>query len=997
MKKNHFFVFLLLLSTYYSAFCQVSGFQDNVFASGFSSVNGITFDTDGRCYAWEKDGQVWVRLLDGQWRMILNIGEEVNIQTDCGLKGFALDPNFLTNGYIYLLYDVDRYFLLNYGTPSYNPNGNDYANASIGRITRYTVNLTDFTVPTSSRLVLLGKDKYDGFPLLAETHNTGALLFGTDGTLLASCGESTHYTIDNGYNPNTYFQQAIYDGILKTDNPATPSINEDDNVGAWRAQMVNSLNGKIIRINPATGEGVPSNPFYDASNPRAAKSRVWAMGLRNGFRMTLKPNTGAHSPSEANPGTIYIGDVGGSLKEEVDVVTQGGQNFGWPRYEGMDEGDSPIIYYPNNRNEFLVPFTHRKPMLDYRYGGSRAYKSGQITHVTSFSPDFDIEGTCIIGGVFYTGTNFPSEYQGTYLFGNFDNSGNSTTLNWIHSFSFNNNSDELEHIKPLNYMANGVTAMAVNPVNGYLYYASYVGSIRELKYDTGNQPPVVKVSKEVYWGASPLAVGFDASTSIDPEGGVLTYRWNFGDGSPIVVGGATPTHTFIASSAVPTTYTVSVEATDPLGASTTKTIMVYLNNTPPVIVSTSLDHLGIYANKEASYVSLRATVSDTETSSNQLSYQWESALHHNTHNHPNPVSHSNVSGFMMTPLPCDGNTYFYRVTLTVSDLQGLLTKVIKDIYPSCNGDSIPPSIPQNLVASTKTDSTITLTWNASSDNQGVLQYEVINIGIDTTYTSDTTLLVTNLTQETTYSFKVRAMDINGVYSVASDSLAVLTEPIHLPVLGDEYLFRDAIVAPWTSQSSFERLSFISTSNFKIENKVIRLDSPINGDEISFVYGDYPLFTEDFLPGIGFWVYNAGESSFNFQLKVCPKTTVSGDSIQLTALPQKWNYYLIPWTSLNNPVRVAKVSLQMMASQAASLYVDELKLVHCANMATVKSGNWDDPTIWSCGRIPMATDSVTISANDTITVLSGTSATLWLLNLLGSLNIESGAVFDMKSY
>nr|MDH4461253.1 PQQ-dependent sugar dehydrogenase [Flectobacillus sp.] len=251
MKKNLFFVILFFLSTYFSAFCQVLGFQDNTFASGFGDVNGIAFDTQGRCYAWEKNGKVWVRSLDGQWSTILDIGEEVNVQTDCGLKGFALDPNFLTNGYIYLLYDVDRYFLFNYGKPDYDPNGNDYANASIGRITRYTVNLTNLTIDTSTRLVLLGKDQYDGFPLLAETHNTGALLFGTDGTLLASCGESTHYTVDNGSNPNTYYQQAIYDGILKLDDPTTPTVNENDNIGAWRAQIVNSLSGKIIRINPA--------------------------------------------------------------------------------------------------------------------------------------------------------------------------------------------------------------------------------------------------------------------------------------------------------------------------------------------------------------------------------------------------------------------------------------------------------------------------------------------------------------------------------------------------------------------------------------------------------------------------------------------------------------------------------------------------------------------------------------------------------------------------
>jgi hypothetical protein len=96
------------------------------------------------------------------------------------------------------------------------------------------------------------------------------------------------------------------------------------------------MDGKILRIDPATGDGIPSNPFYVAATPRAPQSRVWALGLRNPFRVTLQPGTGSNDPAAANPGRLWIGDVGWNSWEETDVCDAPGQNFGWPIYEGLE-------------------------------------------------------------------------------------------------------------------------------------------------------------------------------------------------------------------------------------------------------------------------------------------------------------------------------------------------------------------------------------------------------------------------------------------------------------------------------------------------------------------------------------------------------------------------------------------------------------------------------------------------------------------------------------
>src|SRR5204863_8579132 len=70
-------------------------------------------------------------------------------------------------------------------------------------------------------------------------------------------------------------------------------------------------------------------------NPRAPKSRVWALGLRNPYRMTVRPGTGSHDPADANPGVIVLSDVGYETWESVHVITGPGQNCGWPLYEGL--------------------------------------------------------------------------------------------------------------------------------------------------------------------------------------------------------------------------------------------------------------------------------------------------------------------------------------------------------------------------------------------------------------------------------------------------------------------------------------------------------------------------------------------------------------------------------------------------------------------------------------------------------------------------------------
>jgi hypothetical protein len=92
------------------------GFTQITVSGPWADAVGITFEDNGRMYVWERTGKVWFKDPgDPLPSLLLDISEEVGAWQDHGMLGFALDPNFRVNGYIYVLYVVDRYYLLHFG------------------------------------------------------------------------------------------------------------------------------------------------------------------------------------------------------------------------------------------------------------------------------------------------------------------------------------------------------------------------------------------------------------------------------------------------------------------------------------------------------------------------------------------------------------------------------------------------------------------------------------------------------------------------------------------------------------------------------------------------------------------------------------------------------------------------------------------------------------------------------------------------------------------
>lgn len=82
---------------------------------------------------------------------------------------------------------------------------------------------------------------------------------------------------------------------------------------------LNYYNGKLLRVDTATGKGLADNPFYDG-NADSIRSRVWATGFRNPFRFTF-------DPSSPTPDVLYVSENGDGT-DRVAQITRGSKG-GW--------------------------------------------------------------------------------------------------------------------------------------------------------------------------------------------------------------------------------------------------------------------------------------------------------------------------------------------------------------------------------------------------------------------------------------------------------------------------------------------------------------------------------------------------------------------------------------------------------------------------------------------------------------------------------------------
>ena len=161
-----------------------------------------------------------------------------------------------------------------------------------GRHATASVALRDLGDQGGSEEIIL--DRFPG----AAAHDGCRLKFGPDGKLYATTGDATQRT---------------------------------------QAQDVNSLAGKILRLNP-DGSVPDDNPFGPGS-------LVYSYGHRNPQGLAFHPVTGSLYETEHGPS----GEVGIGNYDEVNVIVPG-HNYGWPLALGaphLPQFEDPLLSYPD--------------------------------------------------------------------------------------------------------------------------------------------------------------------------------------------------------------------------------------------------------------------------------------------------------------------------------------------------------------------------------------------------------------------------------------------------------------------------------------------------------------------------------------------------------------------------------------------------------------------------------------------------------------------------
>ena len=411
----------------------------------FDNPTCMAFLPDGRMLVGEKGGIVYV--VAGAQRHSLWVNEDEVLNTgDRGLVGIAVDPRFTTNRYLYFLYSVD---------PDSNGVEFDHYDDCFARLTRYRLSATNpDTVEAASRTVLIGVDWAHGFPNGSESHAIGALVWGRDGSLLLAAGDGAQFDyMDAGGNDPGLFGPGLT-------NPA-------QDVGAFRSQQLSGPDGKILRVDPATGLALPSNPFYDG-DVTSDRSRVFAYGLRNPFRFAVRPGTGSTQLTAGNPGTLYIGDVGWYRFEELEVARSAGLNFGWPCYEGFDAQPDYQAASPASSGCATIgtpanPSPARAPLLAFHHDDPVLSTPSGVT------------GSCVVAGAFYPGNGYPSIFKGRFFMADY-------VEGWIRTLLTDGN-DALLSLDDFGYGANGPVAFVPDPGNGDLWFAErWSGLIQRIRY-----------------------------------------------------------------------------------------------------------------------------------------------------------------------------------------------------------------------------------------------------------------------------------------------------------------------------------------------------------------------------------------------------------------------------------------------------------------------------------------------------------------------------------
>lgn len=490
--------------------------------------------------------------LDVYWKTSVQ-----GVNAEEGVMGIQKDPDFATNGYVFVYY---------------SPVGKD-----VNRLSRFTYKDKVWNMD-SEKIVLEVSSQRE-----ICCHTGGSIAFGPNGNLFLSTG-------DNSTPFNQSNTQFVNSGYAPMDG--RPEYQQFD---ARRSSgNANDLRGKILRIkvNPDATYEIPEGNLYPKGTD-GTRPEIYVQGTRNPYRISI----------DQKNGNLYWGEVGPDANgdsldtrgprgyDEVNQARKAG-HFGWPfviadnypyRHYDYSDGSSGEFYdikgpkntSPHNTGIEQLPPT-QPAFIWYPYGESAEF------------PTLGTGGRNAMAGPVYYSDMFsdkdklPDYFDGKLLIYDW-------IRGWIKVVTMDENGD---YSKMDPFMAdtkfNALMDMELGP-DGKLYGLEYGNGwfsknsdsgVFRIDYNGGNRAPVVHdISVDKTSGTNPLTATFTAKVS-DPEDDKMTYSWDLGNGKTEKTDSPTLTYTFDGIG----DYSVKVIAEDPEGLTgESQTVSVYSGNIAPEV------------------------------------------------------------------------------------------------------------------------------------------------------------------------------------------------------------------------------------------------------------------------------------------------------------------------------------------------------------------------------------------------------------------------------
>ena len=474
-------------------------------------------------------------------------------QAEDGLLGLAADPNFATNGWIYMYY---------------SPAGPEPKNV----LARYQMNGDSLDIGSRKVLLEVGTQR------LKCCHTGGSIAFDGKGNLYVSTGDNSN-PFASGYAP----------------------VDERPGRMPWDAQKssgnTNDLRGKIIRIHPEP-DGTYTIPEGNLFPPGTAKTRpeIYTMGHRNPYRIVVDSHTGF----------LYWGDVGPDANvdsagrgprgyDEINQARTAG-NYGWPYFVGDNKA-----YYKTTFSDSVtvVPGAQFDPAHPINTSPNNTgltelppARGAYIWYPYAASPEFPIVGSggraSAAGPVFHrndfrnAARPFPQYYDGKLFIYEF-------MRHWIMAVSMDTKGDlmSIERFMPSAKFSAPIE-MEFAP-SGDLYVLEYGtrwfqgnddARLVRIEYNAGNRKPIVAAAVDQPAGALPMQVKLSSAGTMDLDEDSLRYVWTIRrHGDTVLTRLIEPNPSFTLTQ--PGAYTASLTVIDPHGAFSTSAVPIVAGNEPP--------------------------------------------------------------------------------------------------------------------------------------------------------------------------------------------------------------------------------------------------------------------------------------------------------------------------------------------------------------------------------------------------------------------------------